>query len=64
VPRFDLRLNRRRSPRPADPSLRVDEFDEQLGLPVTTVRGRLARARAKLARELAAEPEGALSPHE
>ncbi|MFD7940619.1 sigma-70 family RNA polymerase sigma factor [Streptomyces sp. NPDC048253] len=44
--------------------LPIEQVAEQLGLPVSTVRGRLARARAKLARELAAEPEGALSPHE
>ncbi|MEV8544065.1 sigma-70 family RNA polymerase sigma factor [Streptomyces sp. NPDC051572] len=43
--------------------LPVEQVAEQLGLPVSTVRGRLARARANLARHLAADPEGALSHH-
>jgi RNA polymerase sigma-70 factor (ECF subfamily) len=43
--------------------LPIEEVAEQLGLPVSTVRGRLARARANLARHLAADPEGALSHH-
>jgi RNA polymerase sigma-70 factor (ECF subfamily) len=43
--------------------LPIEQVAEQLGLPVSTVRGRLARARAYLARHLAADPEGALSHH-
>ncbi|WP_308314346.1 sigma factor-like helix-turn-helix DNA-binding protein [Streptomyces sp. GbtcB7] len=43
--------------------LPIEEVAEQLGLPVSAVRGRLARVRAKLARHLAADPEGALSRH-
>ncbi|MEV4449165.1 sigma-70 family RNA polymerase sigma factor [Streptomyces mirabilis] len=43
--------------------LPIEEVAEQLGLPVSTVRGMLARVRAKLARHLAADPEGALSRH-
>ena len=41
--------------------LPIEQVAEELGLPVSTVRGRLARARANLARHLAADPEGALS---
>ncbi|MFF2519328.1 sigma factor-like helix-turn-helix DNA-binding protein [Streptomyces sp. NPDC058086] len=41
--------------------LLIEQVAEQLGLPVSTVRGRFARARANLARHLAADPEGALS---
>ncbi|MFJ9250764.1 sigma-70 family RNA polymerase sigma factor [Streptomyces sp. NPDC101776] len=40
--------------------LPIDQIAEQLGLPSSTVRGRLARARASLARHLATDPEGAL----
>ncbi|MFG2963310.1 MULTISPECIES: sigma-70 family RNA polymerase sigma factor [unclassified Streptomyces] len=43
--------------------LPIEQVAEELGLPVSTVRGRLARARANLARHLAADPEGALSRH-
>ncbi|MET9036617.1 sigma factor-like helix-turn-helix DNA-binding protein [Streptomyces mirabilis] len=43
--------------------LPIEQVAEQLGLPVSTVRGRLDRARANLARHLAADPEGALSRH-
>ncbi|MFE4964666.1 MULTISPECIES: sigma-70 family RNA polymerase sigma factor [Streptomyces] len=43
--------------------LPIEQVAEQLGLPVSTVRGRLARARANLARRFAADPEGALSHH-
>ena len=43
--------------------LPIEQVAEQLGLPVSTVRGRLSRARANLARQLAAAPEGALSRH-
>ncbi|MER5826408.1 sigma-70 family RNA polymerase sigma factor [Streptomyces mirabilis] len=41
----------------------IEQVAEQLGLPVSTVRGRLARARANLTRHLDADPEGALSRH-
>jgi RNA polymerase sigma-70 factor, ECF subfamily len=43
--------------------LPIEQVADQLGLPVSTVRGRLARARANLARHLDANPEGALSRH-
>ena len=43
--------------------LPLDQVAEQLGLPQSTVRGRLSRARANLARHLAADPEGALPHH-
>ncbi|QIZ02256.2 RNA polymerase sigma factor [Streptomyces sp. S1D4-11] len=42
--------------------LSIEQVAEQLGLPVSTVRGRLARARANLARHLAADPEGTPVP--
>lgn len=43
--------------------LPVEKVADQLGLPVSTVRGRLARGRANLARHLAADPEGDLLHH-
>jgi RNA polymerase sigma-70 factor (ECF subfamily) len=43
--------------------LPIEQVAEQLGLPVSTMRGRFARARANLARHLATDPQGALSRH-
>ncbi|MFJ9248589.1 sigma-70 family RNA polymerase sigma factor [Streptomyces sp. NPDC101776] len=43
--------------------LPIEQVAEQLGLPVSTVRGRPSRARANMARHFAADPEGALSHH-
>ena len=43
--------------------LPIAHVADQLGLPVSTVRGRLARGRANLARHLAADPEGGMSRH-